>query len=88
MTERRNPWSNAISDNEREAHRRCQREHRASWFANVYRANYSAFNGYSLTPSDYSEVHCRECGRVWRTKAAYVDGLPMGRSALDNRPSS
>lgn len=54
----------------------CRREHRDSWFVYVRKANYSAFNGYHKTPSDYSEVRCPVCGRVWRTKAAYVDTLP------------
>jgi hypothetical protein len=37
--------------------------------------NYSAFNGYHCTPSDYSEVRCLATGARWRTKAAYVDRL-------------
>lgn len=43
-----------------------------------YRCNYSAFNGYHFTPSDYSEVRCTRpgCSGIWRTKAAYVEGLP------------
>jgi len=28
--------------------------------------------------SDYSKVICWECGRVWRTKAKYVDELEDG----------
>ncbi len=60
--------------------------HRAHWVVTVYRANYSAFNGYHRTRSAYSEVECRHPehthqagpmgGTVWRTKAAYVDTLP------------
>jgi hypothetical protein len=44
----------------------------------VRRANYSAFNGYRYTPSDYSAVRCfvEGCGARWRTKAGYVDLLP------------
>lgn len=44
----------------------------------MYRRNYSAFNGYHFTPSDYSEVRCTRpgCIGMWRTKAAYVEGLP------------
>jgi hypothetical protein len=34
--------------------------------------NYSAFNGYAFTPSDYSAVRCLVCGCYWRTKAAWV----------------
>lgn len=37
------------------------------------KANYSAFNGYRCTPSDYSAVRCMCCGACWRTKAAWVD---------------
>lgn len=36
------------------------------------RCNYSAFNGGRRTPSAYSLVRCLVCGRMWRTKAAYV----------------
>lgn len=42
-----------------------------------YKCNYSAFNGYRYTPSDYSSVHCKRCGAVWRTKAKFVDKLAM-----------
>ena len=54
------------------------RDHRPFWVAVQYKCNYSAFNGYSYTPSDYSTVRCDApgCGRVWRTRAAYVDSLP------------
>jgi len=38
--------------------------------------NYSAFNGYHRTHSDYSSVRCMSCGSYWRTKADYVGGLP------------
>lgn len=40
--------------------------------------NYSAFNGYHYTPSDYSQVVCLRpgCNGSWRSKADYVDGLP------------
>ena len=46
------------------------------WRVTVYRGNFSAFNGYRFTPSDYSEVVCERCGARWRTKAKYVDSLP------------
>ncbi|QDN64365.1 hypothetical protein [Streptomyces sp. S1D4-14] len=55
---------------------RDRRVHRPAWRVLVRRANYSAFNGYHRTPSDYSELCCRTCGAVWRTKAAYVDTVP------------
>lgn len=60
--------------------------HRKNWVVTVRNANYSAFNGYHRTPSDYSEVHCIDPehtseqppmgSSIWRTKAAYVDDLP------------
>lgn len=45
------------------------------WRVTARRCNYSAFNGYHWTPSDYSEVRCSECLASWRTKAQYVDRL-------------
>lgn len=56
----------------------CMAGHRAWWWCYQYRCNFSAFNGYHQTPSDYSGVKCEHCGRRWRTKAAYVEGLPTG----------
>jgi len=52
--------------------------HRGSWAVMVRLGNYSAFNGYRFTPSDYSLVRCGHpgCGRMWRTKAGYVSELP------------
>jgi hypothetical protein len=67
---------NMIALGERGASLLCQREHRARWVVVAYRGNRSAFSGYHWTPSDYSAVRCEECGRYWRTKAAYVDDLP------------
>jgi hypothetical protein len=43
--------------------------------------NYSAFNGYHCTPSDYSSVKCLRCGAHWRTKADYVSGLRTATNA-------
>ena len=40
------------------------------------KCNYSAFNGYRHTYSDYSLVRCLTCGHTWRTKASYVDDAP------------
>lgn len=61
----------------RERHGCDDREaHRASWVVEARRRNYSAFNGYRHTPSDYSQVRCLECRAVWRTKAKYVEALP------------
>lgn len=70
------PTEYGISKEERDANLQCQREHRARWVVLQRKCNHSAFNGYHWTPSDYSCLRCTECGRVWRTKAAYVDGLP------------
>lgn len=52
--------------------------HRSYWVVLQRHCNYSAFNGYHYTPSDYSLVRCTVpgCRGLWRTKAAYVDGLP------------
>ena len=58
----------------------CMREHRKHWMVLAYRCNHSAFNGYHRTPSAYSALRCGACGRVWRTKAAYVDDV------LDSQP--
>jgi hypothetical protein len=54
----------------------CGRDHRATWTVIQRHGNASAFNGYHWTPSDYSACRCGTCGRVWRTNAAYVEGLP------------
>jgi hypothetical protein len=54
----------------------CGREHRASWRVIQRHGNASAFNGYRWADSDYSAVRCGGCGRVWRTRAAYVESLP------------
>jgi hypothetical protein len=55
-----------------------RRAHRPHWVVTQRRHNQSAFNGYRVTPSDYSEVRCTApgCLGVWRTKAAFVDALP------------
>lgn len=56
-------------------------EHRGRWRVTVYRANYSAFNGWRRTPSAYSEVVCGTCRRRWRTRAAYVETLQEGNGS-------
>lgn len=64
----------------------CKRkDHRSSWRVTVYRANYSAFNGYRRTRSDYSEVTCTLDGHRWRTKAAYVEELPRSLEARESK---
>jgi hypothetical protein len=52
------------------------------------KCNYSAFNGYHRTPSDYSCVQCQCCGHVWRTKAAWVDAMPDGVMIEGNLPTA
>lgn len=54
----------------------CKVKDRKNWRVSAYRCNYSAFNGYARTPSQYSGLYCTKCRGVWRTKAAYVDELP------------
>lgn len=46
------------------------------WRVVMRRAHASAFAGYRVTASAYSEVKCLRCCARWRTAAAYVDGLP------------
>lgn len=45
------------------------------WVVRRLRCHYSAFAGYRCTWSEFSAVQCLACGRLWRTKAAYVDFL-------------
>jgi len=47
-----------------------------NWFVTMRNCNQSAFSGYKVTPSDYSEVICALHMHRWRTKARYVDTLP------------
>jgi len=46
------------------------------WVVTMRRCNMSAFNGYQVNRSDYSEVTCRLHHARWRTKANYVEDLP------------
>lgn len=48
--------------------------------------NFSAFNGYRETPSDYSAIKCLRCGKVWRTKAGYVSTLRRASDEEIMRP--
>ena len=56
-----------------------RKEKMKHWGVVDYKCNYSAFNGYHFTPSDYSQVVCTnlQCQGTWRTKAKYVYGLPQ-----------
>ncbi len=49
--------------------------HRKNWVVTMRKSNRSAFNGYRITPSAYSQIRCLVCGCFWRTKAAYVSTL-------------
>jgi hypothetical protein len=70
--------TNGMGEAERKQNQACSRDHREFWVVLQRECNYSAFNGYRYTPSDYSTVACHApgCGRAWRTKAAYVGALP------------
>jgi hypothetical protein len=59
------------------------------WRWKDYKANYSAFNGYRYTPSDYSACVCLACGASWRTKANWpLDGLrESDRAKLPGGPN-
>lgn len=46
-----------------------------AWRVLTYLGNYSAFNGYHFTRSEYSSVACDACCATWRTKADYVQLL-------------
>jgi len=50
-----------------------------NWVVIDRECNYSAFNGYHYTYSEYSAVLCKSCGVFGRTKAKYVDDLKDGR---------
>ena len=54
-----------------------------NWVVLQRRCNYSAFNGYHWTSSDYSCVQCHGCGTCWRTKALYVQVLKDGSNKYD-----
>lgn len=55
--------------------------------------NHSAFNGYHVTWSPYTEVVCTApvdyssgpgiCGHRWRSRAAWVDKLPLLKKGDD-----
>jgi hypothetical protein len=50
-----------------------------AWVVVTRNGSNSAFNGYRWAHSDYSEVYCRKCRALGRTKASYVKYLPNGR---------
>ena len=49
-----------------------------NWVVINRMCNYSAFNGYHFTLSDYSAVYCKSCRVFGRTKAQYVSDLKSG----------
>ena len=49
-----------------------------AWVVIQRLCNFSAFNGYHWTPSDWSAIWCPRCQSMWRTKAKYVSLLPDG----------
>ena len=51
--------------------------HRGAWEVTAYRRTSSG----PIKDSDYSEVICNRCMRVWRTKAGYVEELPRRSKA-------
>lgn len=58
---------------------------RRRWVVIDRQCHHSAFAGYHYTPSFYSAIVCLACGRVWRTKAAYVAQLRDAPSDWYNR---
>lgn len=55
---------------------RCPTCHRDRVVVVHLKCNYSAFNGYRYTPSEYSQVLCLDCRHTWRTKSDKVYELP------------
>ena len=53
------------------------------WFVIQRNARCSAFDGYRVMYSDWSAVQCHACGKVWRTKAAFVTSLKDGKNVYD-----
>jgi hypothetical protein len=80
------PTQYGQSRDERERTLECMRAHRASWWVYQRQCNFSAFNGYHFTPSEYSGCQCGICGRVWRTRAAYTGTLPDSPPQLGGSP--
>lgn len=58
----------------------CKEHPKTEWFVAHREHNHSAFEGYRMTRSAYSEVKCTVCRKRWRTTAGYVDELPGGCS--------
>lgn len=50
------------------------------WVVTKYKYRTSAFDGYQIRISDFSEVLCKSCGCIGRTKAAFVKELKQAES--------
>ena len=55
-----------------------------NWLVLQRHCNYSAFNGYRYTYSDYSCLQFVSCKVVWRTKAAYASKLSNSKGELND----
>lgn len=53
------------------------------WEVIHYKHNHSTFETpkYGYHESEYSTVHCKNCGMVWHTRGKYVDKLPLCNSS-------
>lgn len=70
------------------AHNPCtcpgsRKERMRNWVVTSYKARCSAFDGYRMCYSDYSQVFCggpgehgTGCLGLWRTRSSYADNLP------------
>ena len=56
---------------------KCKPVERKNWIVLVRNGNYSYFERPQgcFHPSDYSELFCKVCGSIWRTKANYVSEI-------------
>jgi hypothetical protein len=54
------------------------------WVVTTRNGNYSAFNGYHFTPSNYSQLHCFRCGVYWRSSGRYVIKIPDTDKETEN----
>lgn len=54
----------------------CKPKDKRKWFVMRRHERCSAFEGYRRVFSNFSDVFCLGCFRLWRTKARYVGHLP------------
>ncbi len=57
---------------------RCDRGDRDVQVVTRRKSRCSAFDGYHVKPSAYSEVFCTVCHAIWRTKAKYIENMADG----------